>query len=717
MKILYQILPISLLPLLAVLSINYYQSEHIKQIHKTNTINSFITIEKNISELLNKKTRTYKQFSHLIVTSSNIQNAIKTRDNNVLYTTAKKYIDSKLFTKILFIDNKGFVIARGENEYLFNDNIKNTLLKDIFNKKEELSAIVEFDGKYNLIYLKPIYRFDVEFAGYILIGETIDSNFLETLNINNYFLKFDFKNDKTIDNFNSLYSINKDQYENYTFTLKYKQLTKSDTSPIITIYKNYKNEDKLFENNSINLSNFIILMLFILPIIIWYLTKKILSPINNLNKTLANFMDNKISLDKTIKQLKNVPSSNIEIEQIIKSVLSSLTKLYNTQHKLITEKEKTQKADQYKSEFISNISTQIDQPLNTILTFGDILQQTNLDKEQKNYLNPIVKNSYKLKNIFSDLIDLSNIAYENLKLDIAPIDIEMTFDDIEKFFKVEIENKGLEFEIYIDPLQSDLCLYLDKERFKQVVSKFIENSLEYTSSGYIKISFTIDHLDTDSSELDFTVNISDSGKGIDKENKLRIQNSFENSHIYYDKKYGSIGLDLSLANKLIKLMNGNIILSSEVGKGTTFSLSFNKIRFNKDKPCSNNETSKEKRSIIVADTDIQNNDIIKEYLCKNSQDINIIQTDNGYDTVKYCFNSQCEIPLIIINDNIRSMKIKELLDYLRSNDHTKNIKLLIIKDELSVIEEADHIKTINKPIDLKKLSKSLKKLDMIINPN
>lgn len=715
MKILYQILPISLLPLLAVLSINYYQSEHIKQIHKTNTINSFIAIEKNINELLNKKTRTYKQFSQHIGTSSNILNAIKTRDNNVLYITAKKYIDSKLFTKILFIDKDGFVIARGGNEYLFNDDIKDTLLKDIFNKKGEFSGILEFDGDYNFIYLKPIYRFDVEFAGYILIGEIIDSDFLETLNINNYFLKLDFEDKKTIDNFDSRYSISQESYENYTFKLKYKQLSRIDTPPVVTIFKNYKDEDKLFENNSINLSNFIILMLFILPIIIWYLTKRILSPINNLNKTLANFMENKISLDKTIKQLKNVPSSNVEIEQIIKSVLSSLTKLYNTQHKLITEKEKTQKADQYKSEFISNISTQIDQPLNTILTFGDILQQTNLDREQKNYLNPIVKNSYKLKNIFSDLIDLSNIAYENLKLDIAPTDINLIFDEIERFFKIEIENKGLEFEVYVDPSQNDHCLYLDKNRFKQIVSKFIENSLEFTSSGYIKISCIIDHIDTKSSELDFTVNISDSGMGIEKEDKLRIQNSFENSHIYYDKKYGSIGLDLSLANKLIKLMNGDIILSSEIGKGTTFSLSFNKMRFDTNKPCKNNEKQKEEKSIIVADTDIQSNDLIKEYLAKSFPNIDIIQTDNGYDTVKYCFNHRCEIQLIIVNDNIRSMKIKELLDYLRSNDHTKYIKLIVIKDTKNNIEESDHIKTINKPIDIKKLSKSLKKLDMIIN--
>lgn len=714
MRILYQILIVSLLPLVAVLLVNYYQSEHIVEISKKNTKDSLITIEKNLKELLNKKIQTYQQLSKLIINSQNIINSISTRDNNVLYTTAKQYIDSGLFSEIVFIDKNGYVIARGDNEYLFNDNIKDTLLKNIFEQKKEFNGIIEFDNKYNFIHMKPVYKFDVEFLGYIIIGESIDKNFINSINTDNLFIKINFlQNNTSINNFTQQYLNNISKYEKHNFTLAYEQLTKSNKKTQISIYKNYKKEDKILNNKHLNLSNIIIIMLVLLPILISYLTRKILSPLNNLNTILIDFKENKKQLDSTLTELKNIPSNNYEIEQIVTSVSSTLEKLLILQNNLIIEKEKSLKSDRYKSDFIENISSEISHPLVSIITFTDILKSTSLDKEQQNYLNTILKNSYKLKERFDDMILLSNLSFGSLKLDTKAVKISRLLNDIEKFFTIDIENKNLNMRLSIDSLDDNYCMFLDEDKIKKALIKLINNSIKYTKKGTIKIDFEIRKIDIENKLVDFSLSISDTGIGIDKDDYQRILNSLENSHIHYDIKNSSIGLNLSLVNQLVKLMNGKIELYTNLNEGTIFTLIFSNIKLIESSKCENTKPDKIQKSILIAGKEIKSKDILYNYFTKNYPKIKIYETQDGYETIKYSYNSENQISLIILSSYIQSMKPLSVLEYLRSNNHTSNIPILIIDTNKSnTIKKFDLVENITTDLDENSLVKYLKKLNV-----
>ena len=717
MKILYQLLIISLFPLAIVLGINYYQSEQLDKVHKENTQNHLINIEKNLLELLNKKNQQYKQFLQVIKTNE-LLSLIENRDNNALYSISKKYIRAKLFSQIVFIDKDGFVIARGNDEYKFNDNIKDTILKDFFNKKDQFSGIIYFDDNYHLVSIIPIYKYDVDFVGYMILGETIDKNFLDSLNINQYFLKMEFDHDKVVNNFTEEYFDDNQNHISYKFDLEYERLYNINKAPSITIYKNYNN-DTLIKKSSLTLSNIIIAILIILPIIIWYFTYRAILPLNKLNLTLLEFMHNNLPLFDTINKLKEIQTNTKETKLITTSILSTLDKLYKSQNALLQEKRKSQESDKMKSDFIEDINLQIKRPLNSIINFGDILFKTKLDKVQENYLNTIIKSSYTLKSTFDDIVDLSKISYGTMEFDNKATKIGELINELEAFFKIDIENKSLSLEILIDTFDNDHTINIDKERLKKILIKIITNAIKYTFSGQIRILFEVSRVDYGKNLADFNISISDTGIGINDEDLVRILSSFNQSHIQYDKKHGPFGLGLSIANKLIKLMDGEIKINAQSGKGSVFTLYFKNRKFEKN-TYKIKRINKRKKTVVIADANSKNRVFIQKYFSNNFTDINILKTSNGYDTIKQCFNDNEHPTLIIINLNLRSIDALKVLDYIKSNSHTDSINIIVIKQNDKINKKLikyDLIDTIQEPLDEDALESTFRKVRALLDQN
>jgi Putative regulator of cell autolysis len=230
-------------------------------------------------------------------------------------------------------------------------------------------------------------------------------------------------------------------------------------------------------------------------------------------------------------------------------------KIENLSKKLIS-------LDKLKDEFLANTSHELRTPLNGIINITDSLLKGiagKLKYEQKENLEVVLASSRRLYNLISDIMDISNLEHNELKIYPKPIDIRMISERVIFSLKYLKGGKNIVFENYI-PKNAPL-VFCDEERMGQIFYNLLENSLKFTEQGYIKVS-------AEFSNNIITIFIEDTGVGIEDHNLERIFNSF--GQLNERKNYNGTGIGLSITKQLIELQGGKIGVKSEYGKGTCF---------------------------------------------------------------------------------------------------------------------------------------------------
>jgi len=226
-------------------------------------------------------------------------------------------------------------------------------------------------------------------------------------------------------------------------------------------------------------------------------------------------------------------------------------------------------ANTAKSEFIANMSHEIRTPMNAILGFSSILSDVITDPMQQHYLNAIETSGKTLLQLINDILDLSKIEAGKLELQFTPVSIKSICEDISIVFSQKLKDKGLDFIIDI---ADDLPAYLllDETRLRQVLLNLVGNAVKFTSEGFVRLTVNIKQNKT-SSTLHLMIAISDSGIGIAKDQQQTIFSAFTQQKLQ-DISYGGTGLGLTICTRLLKLMKGKIDISSELGKGSCFTV-------------------------------------------------------------------------------------------------------------------------------------------------
>ena len=243
--------------------------------------------------------------------------------------------------------------------------------------------------------------------------------------------------------------------------------------------------------------------------------------------------------------------------------ISDITDIKNTQKELIYEKERALGATKAKSQFLANMSHEIRTPLNGILGFVDILKEDITDTQNKEYLNIIDNSSHHLLGIIEDILDFSKI--ESGKLEIENIDFNTTneLQSTIDLFKAKASEKNISLEISID---KDIPKYLNSDplRIKQVISNLLSNAIKFTPNGK-KIFIDINYKDEN-----LNISVKDQGIGVNKDNLSHIFDSFTQENSSTTREFGGTGLGLSISNELVKLLGGEIKVTSEIGIGSEF---------------------------------------------------------------------------------------------------------------------------------------------------
>ncbi len=249
---------------------------------------------------------------------------------------------------------------------------------------------------------------------------------------------------------------------------------------------------------------------------------------------------------------------------------TDITHLIKAQEKLEAEKEEAESANRAKSDFLAHMSHEIRTPLTAISGIAEIMQkrQNKLDESQKQLVSTLNSSSSALKDLVNDILDFSKIESRELELDEELFLLEDLIHEVISMMSLRANEKGISFLFDYNEVKN-AEFYGDKKRVRQILSNLIGNAVKFTDTGGVTVkAFFEDRKGGDFLRVDVT----DTGIGIASEDFDLIFERFKQADSSVSRKYGGTGLGLPISKNLAELMDGDIFLSSQAKKGSTFSL-------------------------------------------------------------------------------------------------------------------------------------------------
>jgi len=315
-------------------------------------------------------------------------------------------------------------------------------------------------------------------------------------------------------------------------------------------------------------------------------------------------------------------------------IREDLTAWKKTEQELVKARQEAEAASRVKTEFLANMSHEIRTPLNGIAGMLQLLKETSLDMEQKEYVDLGIKSSHRLTRLLSDILDLSRIEAGHMTIHQEEFDPLELCSSVNELFAVTTRNKHLSLEcIFQEGFPSRLVG--DEARIQQILFNLVGNALKFTEKGGVQVSWSL--YAGDDTEQQVRITVQDTGIGMEQEVLQELFKPFVQAENSYTRKYQGAGLGLSIVKRLVELMHGNISVKSVPGQGSTFYVDL-PLKAAEDSDVSRQEDSQDSEKalsglrILLVEDDPANRFAMQKLLQKSGHHVQTAQ--NGSQAVE-----------------------------------------------------------------------------------
>jgi len=248
-------------------------------------------------------------------------------------------------------------------------------------------------------------------------------------------------------------------------------------------------------------------------------------------------------------------------------------KIVHIQHsvdvtELVIARELAEQSSRFKNRFLSRISHEVRTPMNTIMGITEIqLQNEILAQDAKKAFIEIYNSSDLLLDVINNILDVYKIEANKIEIAFVEYDVASLINDVVQLNIMRVKNNSVEFEFYVDE-NLPLILLGDVIHIKQILNNLLSNAFKYTESGKVKLSVYSEFCETEDFDITLIFKVSDTGQGMTEEQKTKIFDGYS----HFGDLIEGTGLGMNITQYLIKAMKGEVTVSSELGKGTEFTV-------------------------------------------------------------------------------------------------------------------------------------------------
>jgi len=291
-------------------------------------------------------------------------------------------------------------------------------------------------------------------------------------------------------------------------------------------------------------------------------------------------------------------------------VIEDVTAQKSDENRLKKAKETAERATRTKSAFLANMSHEIRTPLHTISGMTELLGETHLDEEQKEYVQQVGFSAEVLLGLINDILDFSKIEAGKLSLEVIEFDLWSSVEEAVDMVSLEAHKKGLDVVVHLAP-ELPRMVVGDPVRIRQIILNLFNNAVKFTSKGEVVISARPAQKAAGETTIGFSV--ADTGIGIPKEKLARLFTAFTQADSSTTRKFGGTGLGLSISRSLVKMMGGSIGVKTRREHGSIFW--FN-IPFKHGEQEAARTASKilEGRKVLIVDDNASSQNALQDYI-------------------------------------------------------------------------------------------------------